>query len=609
MQKKTIRIGGASGYWGDASLATPQLLSDYSITGKKLDYLVYDYLAEITMSIMARARAADDAKGFASDFVTTILKNNLHDISHQGVKVIANAGGVNPQACAEAIQRLVQCLELDLKVAVVLGDDLLIQKENFAKQEIIEMDSGEVFPKTESILSINAYLGAFPIAQALDAGADIVVTGRCVDSAVTLAACIHEFAWKEDDLDLLAQGSLAGHILECGTQVTGGNFTDWEDIADTMHNVGYPIVDIASDATFICTKVANSGGLVSYATVAEQMLYEIGNPQEYILPDVVCDFSQVEITHLKKDQVQVKGALGYPAPKTYKASLTYTDGFRSGQILTFYGRAANLKAKKFAQSVFTRCKMILRSKGLANFSETLVEVIGAGSQYGFDYLVNEVDVKIAVKHKDVRGINVFLKELTGLYLSGPPGLTGFAGVRPKPSPVVRLFSMLVPKKEVFPKVLLDGHDVTYQIKRSKQAFVKKEVHTVPVTEFSEQSVMLSLEKLAWARSGDKGNHANIAIIARKKEFLPLIATQLTEQKMSEIFAHFFAETSKVERFYLPGCHALNYLLYDVLGGGGMASLRSDPQGKGYAQLLLQQTIEVPTNLNVICCGFCFCFMV
>ena len=292
---KSIRIGGASGFWGDSVVATPQLLA-----GNKLDYLVYDYLAEITMSIMARARSKDPKLGYATDFVTSVLKLNLRQISEQKIKVLSNAGGVNPESCADAIRELLKEQKLDLKVAVVLGDDLILRKEEFLNNKIREMYSNIDFPDSNKIASINAYLGAFPIANALDNGADIVVTGRSVDSAVTLGACIHSFGWKENSFDQLSGASLAGHIIECGTQSTGGNFTDWELVAENLHNIGYPIVEIDSNGDFICTKPENTSGIVNTGTVSEQMLYEIGDPQSYILPDVICDFSQVQIKEIKK---------------------------------------------------------------------------------------------------------------------------------------------------------------------------------------------------------------------------------------------------------------------------------------------------------------------
>lgn len=338
MKNKKILIGGASGFWGDAARSTPQLLAS-----GKLDYLVYDYLAEITMSIMARARAKDASKGYALDFVSVAMQQNLQQIAKQKVKVISNAGGVNPRACAEALRALISSQGLNLTVACIEGDDLIDQCEHLSAANLDEMFSGGAFPAAESLQSINAYLGAFPIAEALGLGADIVITGRCVDSAVTLGACINEFGWQADDLDKLAMGSLAGHILECGPQATGGNYTDWHLVADRLHEIGYPIVEITPDGQFICTKPDETGGLVEIGTVAEQMLYEIGDPQAYVLPDVICDFSQVTLQDVGKNRVLLSGAKGRSAPSDYKVCATYVDGFRGGTFLNFYGLDADKK--------------------------------------------------------------------------------------------------------------------------------------------------------------------------------------------------------------------------------------------------------------------------
>ena len=283
--KKSIRIGGASGFWGDSVIATPQLLN-----GNSLDFIVYDYLAEITMSIMARARSKDPLKGYATDFVSSVMKLNLRQISEQNIKILSNAGGVNPEACADALRELIKEQNLELKVAVILGDDLMNEQDSFIQDKVSEMYSGIDFPNSDKIASINAYLGAFPIAKALEQGADIVITGRSVDSAVTLGACIYSFGWNDKEYDLLSSGSLAGHIIECGTQSTGGNFTDWEKVANNLNDIGYPIVEIKNDGTFTCSKSKSSSGIVNVGTVSEQMLYEIGDPQAYILPDVICDF-------------------------------------------------------------------------------------------------------------------------------------------------------------------------------------------------------------------------------------------------------------------------------------------------------------------------------
>ncbi|MEL6875939.1 MAG: acyclic terpene utilization AtuA family protein, partial [Pseudomonadota bacterium] len=319
---KIVRIGGASGFWGESDMAVPQFLSAGK-SGLALDYIVFDYLAEITMSIMARARAKDPELGYAVDFVTAVIKPHIAEIARQGVKLISNAGGTNPQACAEAVRAVIAEAGLDLTVAVVTGDDLTERAAEFAERT--EMFSGQSFPEAESIASINAYLGAFPIAEALNQGADIIITGRCVDSAVTLSACIHEFGWSRDDLDQLAGASLAGHILECGPQATGGNFTDWESVADSMDNAGYPVAEIVADGSFVATKPEGTGGVVNIGTIGEQMLYEIGDPQAYMLPDVVCDFSAVTLGQTGPDRVTVAGAKGYPAPDSYKTCATWSD--------------------------------------------------------------------------------------------------------------------------------------------------------------------------------------------------------------------------------------------------------------------------------------------
>ncbi|MCB1843716.1 MAG: DUF1446 domain-containing protein, partial [Halioglobus sp.] len=603
MHGKTLHIGGASGFWGDAARATPQLLAHAG-----LDYLVYDYLAEITLSIMARARAQDDSKGYATDFISAAMRPNLQRIAESGVRVVSNAGGVNPQACVAALRAEIAAQGLTLRVACVSGDDLFSRREAFAAAGITDMFSGEPFPPPEQVLSINAYLGAFPIAQALALGADIVVTGRCVDSAVTLGACIHAFGWGRDDYDALAMGSLAGHILECGPQATGGNFTDWEQVPD-LARIGYPIAEISADGSFVCSKPAGSGGLVTVGTVSEQMLYEIGDPQAYILPDVVCDFSGAQLAQVGENRVQVSGARGYPAPSHYKVSATFADAFRGGTYLTFYGIDADRKARALGAAVLEAARASLQSFGLHDFLETSIELIGSESQYGaFSELhgSREVAMKIAAKHRDAAGIGILLKEAVGLGLATPPGLSGFAGSRPAPSPVVRLFSFTTEKSAATVSIELDGEQFACEDMSEQPATAAENAahaHAPPRPPEPEPGVAhdgveVPLVKLAWARSGDKGNKANVGVIARRAEYLPWIWASLTEDVVAERFAHFLASSAagSVERVLLPGSHAVNFLLHDVLGGGGVASLRNDPQGKGYAQLLLSCPVTVPAAL-------------
>ncbi|SDL68150.1 acyclic terpene utilization AtuA family protein [Maricaulis salignorans] len=594
MTKNAIRIGGASGYWGDSAMAVPQLLA-----GGSLDYLVFDYLAEITMSILARARARDPGAGYATDFVTAALAPNIDAIAARGVRVISNAGGVNPEACGAAVRALIEKAGLKLKVAVITGDDLLPRAAELARGGLTEMFTAEAFPPLDRIASLNAYLGAFPIAAALDAGADIVITGRCVDSAVTLGACIHAFDWSRQDYDRLASGSLAGHVLECGPQATGGNFTDWESVATGIAEIGYPIAEIKPDGHFTVSKPAGTGGCVSVGTVSEQMLYEIGDPQDYALPDVRCDFSQVTIVQAGPDQVVISGARGGPPPAAYKASLTWQDGWRAGLYLSFYGLDASRKAQGFADAALARAGTILRKLNAPPFSETSTEILGSESQFGAfgrGSDAREVVLKLAARHADAAGAGLLLREAAGLGLASPPGLSGFQGGRPKPSPVTRLFSCLCPREMIDIGIELDGKPLDYAepplTKAPAPTLARPEPPAKPGT--APDIVRVPLIALAWGRSGDKGNNANIGIIAREPAFLPPIWHGLTTDIVAERFAHFL--DGPVERFFLPGSHAINFLLHDVLGGGGIASLRNDPQGKGYAQILLATPIEIPVEL-------------
>ncbi len=585
--RKTIKIGGASGYWGESAMATPQLLK-----AGGLDYIVFDYLAEITMSIMARARAKDPSAGYAADFISAVMKPNLAEIARQGVRIIANAGGVNPEGCAAAVRALVKEAGLALKVGVIAGDDLMARKEEIAAAAPKEMFTSADLPALDKIASINAYLGAFPIAKALDMGADIVITGRCVDSAVTLGPCIHEFGWKADDWDLLAAGALAGHILECGPQATGGNFTDWEDAGD-IAAIGYPVGEISDDGTLVVTKPDGTGGIVNVGTVAEQLVYEIGDPQAYLLPDVVCDFSQVEITEAAPNRVRVSGAKGRPAPDAYKTSLTFEDGWRAGMLLSFIGMDADKKARLFADAAFERTRKTFRRFNAGDFTETSVETIGDPNR--------EVTLKIAAKHADAMGVGLLLKETAGLGLATPPGLTIFSGGgRPKPSPVVRLFSCLMPKTDIDITIDVDGERCAFKDAPGKKYDPSKFEHPVPpAAPAPGDTIDVPLIKLAWARSGDKGDKANIGLIAREAEYLPYIWAALDETTIAKRFASFIeggADASKVKRFYMPGPYAINFLIDAALGGGGVASLRNDPQGKAYAQMLLDYPISIPAEL-------------
>ncbi|MCO6388729.1 acyclic terpene utilization AtuA family protein [Aliihoeflea sp. 40Bstr573] len=586
---KAIRIGGATGFWGDTTTSVPQL-----VKGGGLDYLVFDYLAEITMSIMARARAKDENAGFAADFVSLVAAH-LPEIARQRIKVISNAGGVNPRACGKLLERAIGKAGLDLKVAVVTGDDLIARQEEFRRAGTREMFTGEPFP--EKLWSFNAYLGAGPIAAALDAGADIVITGRCVDSAVTLGTCIHAFGWGADEFDKLAAGSLAGHILECGAQASGGIHTDWDKTGDWA-NIGHPIAEIEPDGSFVVTKPAGTGGLVSVGTVSEQLLYEIGDPAAYLLPDVTCDFTRVEIAELGPDRVRVTGARGRRPTDTYKASATFQDGFRVGMYVTIGGIDAVAKAEKTADAVLRRCARLLEDQGVAPYSETSVEILGSESAYAERSRAmgaREVVLKLAAKHAAEAPLNLLVRELTSSGTSMAPGTAGMGGNRPKVSPVVRLFSCLVAKSAVPATVEMEGRafDAPAPAGGHDGAYERDDASPEEAPAMDDP-VAVPLVALAYGRSGDKGNHANIGVKAREARFLPYIRAALMPDVVAGYFAHF--GVGKVRRYELPGIHALNFLLEDVLGGGGIASLRNDPQGKAYAQILLDLPVPVPAAL-------------
>jgi hypothetical protein len=585
MAERIVRIGGASGAWGDSPRAIAQLLAT------EVDYLMMDYLAEVTMSLLARARMKDPEAGFPPDFVE-YLKPHLKALAQRRIRVVSNAGGVNPAACKHALETACREQGLQLKVAVVTGDDLLPQLDALRKEGVREWVSGEPLPAR--MLSANAYLGAIPIAEALQRGADVVITGRCADSALGLGILMQEFGWQADDYDRLAAGSLVGHVLECGPQATGGLFTDWERVP-AWENIGYPIAECHADGSFVLTKPPGTGGLVDTACVAEQVLYEIGDPRAYFLPDVVADFSRVRLTQQGRERVRVQGAKGRAPTAQYKVSATYQDGYRAVAMVAIIGFDAVRKAERSAQALVARAEQEFRERGLPGFQRVHTEVLGGESAYLADSRAREareVVMRLVVEHVDARALDLFAREIGSAGLSFAQGTASLIGGRPKPTPVVRLFTFFIDKQRLNPLQLQVGDAAPVAIEVPAQGgYVAPAPEPVQGRAAEGALVEVPLLHLAHARSGDKGNSSNIALFLRRPEYRDHLAAWLTPERVA---AHFHGTVAgPVTVFEAPGLNAFNFVLEDALGGGGMASMRIDALGKAHGQRLLEIPVPVP----------------
>ncbi len=594
--KKKIRIGNAGGYWGDDLSALKRQL-----TGGHLDYITMDFLAEITMSILQRQRATNSELGYAVDFLDQ-MADCLPLIVKKNVKVISNAGGINPIGLARKIIELSKKMKLDIKVGVVYGDDIVnnLYELTAAGERFTNMETGEDFLKVRSrITSVNIYLGAEPVVRALDAGCQIVVTGRVTDTGITLAPMIHEFGWAMDDWDKMAAGIVAGHIIECGAQATGGNITDWEEVKN-YHNIGYPIIEMEPTGEFVVTKHSKTGGAVTEKTVKEQLVYEMGDPSNYISPDGVARFDTIRLKQDGKDRVRVYGIQGKPEPDNLKVSMSFEDGWKaSGEVLVS-GPNTFKKAKVIAD--------IFWHKLQHKFEATDTAVVGSGScwpSHLSTYEPNEIMLKFSVRDKSVSKIKDFGKALSTLILSGPAGMAVTGRGRPKPVPVIAYWPALMHRTRVQAKVLTvttRGDEEFFEInfplrvRTSMEEKTAKKVAVAPrkAIKPTGRMVKVKLQEIAFARSGDKGDTCNIGVLARSPEIYEYLRATLTAEKVKTFFKGL--TKGKVIRYELDNLQGLNFLLEETLGGGGTRALIIDPQGKTLAQALLQMTLDVPQSL-------------
>jgi Acyclic terpene utilisation family protein AtuA len=571
---KVIRIGGGSAFFIDSALAVPQLLD------AGVDYIVLDYLAEGAMAMLGRMKLADPQSGFPSDFMDVHIGPFLTLIAQKAVRVVANAGGVNPAGLAKKLRGRIAELGLNLKVASIEGDCLMHRLGDFARTT--DMFTGQPFPAS-GVTSANAYLGAFSIAEALRNGADIVITGRVVDSALALGPLIHEYGWQADELDKLAGGTLAGHLIECGAQVTGGTFTDWRDV-DGWANIGSPIAECHSDGSCVITKPEGTGGLVSFGTVAEQLLYEVSDPAAYLVPDVSCDVTTVTLEEVGKDRVLVRGATGNPPPEMLKACVTWDDGWRAVAYQPVIGPAAAEKARKQAEALFERGRILLRARNLADWRRTECVLIGSGE---------EVVAKLVVEHDEMLAVQMFAREQFAAISAMAPGTSVAFGVQVQPC--VGLVSFLVEREGIEVRVnlgdgasrlshptfrhaeLVSASIVSPKPNDGNEGWTLKQVQ-------GDGNTQVSIADLAYTRSGEKGDAINIGVIARHAEYLPALRAALTPKALRAHLADLGDFTVTIHE--VPGIHALNIVLEGALPGGLNASQRLDPAAKSIGQRLL-----------------------
>ncbi len=592
--KKTIRIGNAGGYWGDDLDAFARQLR-----GGRLDYITMDFLAEITMSILRRQQLKNPELGYAADFLGQ-LDQTLPEIVARGVRVITNAGGMNPAGLGRRIRELARAKGLDVKVGVVDGDDIRERLDELtaAGERFTNMETGADFSGVrDRVVSANAYLGAEPVVAALDAGCQIVVTGRVTDTGITLAPMIHEFGWAMDDWDKMAAGIVAGHIIECGAQASGGNLTDWQEVP-SFRDIGYPIIEMKPSGEFTVTKHAGTGGLVNLKTVKEQLVYEMGDPAQYISPDGVAFFDTIRVADGGRNKVRVSGVRGGPAPAMFKVSMAYEDGWKADGEVLVCGPDVKAKAAALAD-VFWR-------KAGATFARTETALVGAGSIWPDSlnrYEPNEIFLRFGVRDPDRDKLEAFAKALPALILAGPSGMAVSTRGRPRPQQVMAYWPALLRRDRVAARVLVlepGGREhertIEFPVRGDAAEPVRSDEPRArrPAVRFTGAKKRVPLRRLCYARSGDKGDTSNIGVLARSPRIYAWLRGYLTAARVKRFFGDKVKGT--VTRYELDNLEGLNFLLEEALGGGGTASLLVDPQGKTMSQALLQMEVPAPASL-------------
>ena len=606
--KRTVRVGNAGGYWGD----DPRALRSQVLGPEPPEFVTADFLAEITMSILQKQRARDPEAGYARDFVSQVAPL-LGAIRERGITVITNAGGVNPGGCARAVLRAATEAGVELRVAVVDGDDLLDRLDALLDDGVRfdNLETGAPFgPRRADVLSANAYFGAEPIVRALAHRPDVVVTGRVTDTGITLAPIRHAHGWDPHDWQRIAGGIVAGHLIECGVQATGGNFTDWERVPE-LGNEGFPVVEVEEEGAFVLTKQPGTGGLVSPAVVREQLLYEMGDPERYLCPDATVDFSGLTVAAAGEDRVLVRGARGGPPPDDLKVSASVRGGFSTRGSLVVGGPDVRAKTAALDAAFRDRLQTDCDAAGVPFPAEFRADLVGAdAAQRGLADAArldpSEGLVRFAAWSPTREPLQVFRKLLPSFILSGPAGLAVTGGA-PAVSEVVGYWPALVPRDRVPASVrvirvsaggtetVVAEEDVRFAGPSGEPARQSRAAPTAVSDSPGTGTVIEApLGAVAHARSGDKGDAVNIGIAGRSGACYEWLREHLT----TELVGGWVRDVARgpIVRYEVPGLWALNFILERALGGGGTRSLLLDPQGKTLAQGILRRRVRIPAAL-------------